>query len=55
MFDRVDGAGAHGAILGSSIFFGGRTPLGPLLLSAGYAEDGHHAAYLQLGRPLETR
>jgi NTE family protein len=55
MFDRVDGARAHGPILGSSVFFGGRTPLGPLLIMLGYAEGGHHAAYLQLGRPLEQR
>lgn len=55
MFDRADSAAASGAILGSSIFFGGRTPLGPLLISLGYAEGGHKAAYLQLGRPLEER
>lgn len=55
MFDRIDGSDASGAILGSSLFFGGRTPLGPLLLTFGYAEGGHTAAYLQLGRPLEER
>lgn len=55
MFDRVDDAQASGAILGSSLFFGGRTPLGPLLLSFGYAQGGHKAIYLQLGRPLKER
>lgn len=55
MYERIDGASAHGAILGSSLFLGGRTPLGPLLLSFGYAEGGHKAAYLQLGRPLKER
>lgn len=55
MFDRIDGSDARGAILASSLFFGGRTPLGPLLLTFGYAEGGHTAAYLQLGRPLEER
>lgn len=55
MFDRVDGAAASGAILGSSVFFGGRTLLGPLLITLGYAEGGHRAAFLQLGRPLKER
>lgn len=55
MFDRIDGSAARGAILGSSIFFGGRTPLGPLLISFGHAEGGHQAAYLQLGRPIKER
>lgn len=54
MFERIDGA-ASGPIFGSSIFFGGRTPLGPLLISFGQAEGGRRAAYLQLGRPLQTR
>lgn len=55
MFERFDGTAASGAILGSSAFFGGRTPLGPLLISFGYAEGGHTAAYLQLARPLKER
>lgn len=55
MFERMDGRAASGPILGSSIFFGGRTPLGPLLISLGYAEGGHQAAYLQLGRPIDAR
>jgi NTE family protein len=55
MYDRVDGAAAGGAIFGSSVFFGGRTPLGPLLITLGYAEGGHRAAFLQLGRPLKER
>lgn len=55
MFERMDGTAASGPIFGSSLFFGGRTPLGPLLISLGQAEGGHRAAYLQLGRPLQTR
>ncbi len=55
MFDRLDGTDASGAIFGSSLFFGGRTPLGPLVISFGYSEGGHKAAYLQLGRPLKER
>ncbi|HEY0685651.1 MAG TPA: patatin-like phospholipase family protein [Steroidobacter sp.] len=55
MFDRFDGSAGRGAILGASIFFGGRTPLGPLLISLGHAESGHQAAYLQLGRPIKER
>ena len=55
MYDRIDNTSASGAILGSSLFFGGRTPLGPLLVTFGLAEGGHRAAYIQLGRPLEER
>jgi len=55
MFERIDGADAEGAILGSSLFFGGRTPLGPLTLVFGISEGGRKAAYLQLGRPLKER
>ena len=55
MFERIDGVPTSGAILGSSLFFGGRTPLGPLLLVFGIAEGGHKAAFIQLGRPLRER
>lgn len=55
MFDRLDGTESSGAIFGSTLFFGGRTPLGPLVISFGYSEGGHKAAYLQLGRPLKER
>jgi NTE family protein len=55
MFERTNGAAASGPIFGSSVFFGGRTPIGPLLISLGHAEGGHRAAYLQIGRPLKTR
>jgi NTE family protein len=55
MFDRIDGASARGAILGSSLILSGRTPLGPLVLAVGYAEGGQKAGYLQLGRPLKER
>ncbi len=55
MYDRIDRASARGVILGSSVFFAGRTPLGPLLLSLGYAEGGHTAFFLQIGRPLVER
>jgi NTE family protein len=55
MYGRVDGAPASGLILGSSVFLGGRTPFGPLVLTFGVAEGGHEAVYLQLGRPLKER
>jgi NTE family protein len=55
MYQRIDGASAGGLILGSSIFLGGRTPLGPLVLTFGVAEGGHKAAYVQIGRPLKER
>ena len=55
MFERIDDKPSQGAILGSSIFLGGRTPLGPLLLVFGVAEGGHKAAYILIGRPLRER
>ena len=55
MYERIDGTSARGLILGSSIFLGGRTPLGPLVLTFGVAEGGHKAAYVQIGRPLKER
>jgi NTE family protein len=55
MYERIDGTAARGVILGSSIFLGGRTPLGPLVVTLGVAEGGHKAAYVQLGRPLKDR
>ena len=55
MYERIDGAPASGLLLGSSVFVGGRTPLGPLILTFGVAEGGHKAAYVQIGRPLKER
>lgn len=53
MFQRVDGSSSQGAIIGSSLIFGGRTPLGPLSIVIGYAETGRTSVYLQIGRPLD--
>jgi NTE family protein len=53
MYERIDNAPAEGMIIGSSVMFGGRTPLGPLLIVLGYAEGGHTSVYLQIGRPLD--
>ncbi len=36
--------------LGSSLFFGAESPLGPVYLAAGFAEHGERALYLLLGR-----
>jgi NTE family protein len=36
--------------LGGSLFFGAESPLGPVYLAAGFAEDGERAFYLLLGR-----
>jgi hypothetical protein len=33
--------------------FGGRTPLGPVLIVVGFAEGGKNSVHLQIGRPLE--
>jgi NTE family protein len=55
MYERIDGAPAQGAILGSSLFFGGRTLLGPMQLIFGLAEGGNKSIYVQLGRPLKER
>jgi NTE family protein len=55
MSGRIDGTSDSGPIFGSSVFLGGRTLLGPALLIVGFAEGGHTAAYLQIGRPLKER
>jgi NTE family protein len=55
MSGRIDGTADGGPILGSSVFLGGRTMLGPALLILGFAEGGRTAAYLQIGRPLRER
>ena len=36
--------------LGGSLFFGAESPLGPVYLAAGFAEQGERALYLLLGR-----
>jgi NTE family protein len=36
--------------MGGSLFFGAESPIGPLYLAAGFAEDGQRAFYLMLGR-----
>jgi hypothetical protein len=55
MSGRIDGTADGGPILGSSVFLGGRTMLGPALLILGFADGGRTAAYLQIGRPLRER
>ncbi|MET0656637.1 MAG: patatin, partial [Steroidobacteraceae bacterium] len=55
MYERIDDPSNQDTLFGSSLFFGGRTPLGPLVITFGYAEGGHKSAYVQLGRPLRER
>ncbi|HKQ82915.1 MAG TPA: patatin-like phospholipase family protein [Steroidobacteraceae bacterium] len=55
MYERIDEPSNQDTIFGSSLFFGGRTPIGPLVITFGYAEGGHKSAYVQLGRPLQER
>ncbi|MBO8084454.1 MULTISPECIES: patatin-like phospholipase family protein [unclassified Marichromatium] len=43
--------GADSLRLGSSLFLGADTPIGPLYLGYGYADGGNDALYLFLGRP----
>jgi NTE family protein len=53
MLKRIDSDNESGLILGTGLFIGGRTPLGPVLLSFGFAEGGQSAAFLTIGRPLD--
>ena len=39
-----------GVTLAGSFFFGAESPLGPVYLAAGFAEQGERALYLLLGR-----
>jgi NTE family protein len=42
-------------LLAGSVFIGVDTPLGPLYLALGVAEDGNESLYLSLGKPLLSR
>jgi hypothetical protein len=47
----VDGI-RDGTIYGGALTFGGRTPLGPFLISAGGADDGSFELQFALGMPI---
>ena len=49
--DRPDGVD-DGTILGVSVALGARTPIGPLLLTLGAADDGSVQLQFALGRPI---
>jgi NTE family protein len=49
--DRLDGV-REGTLLGASFTLSARTPVGPLLLSLGAADDGSVQLHLALGRPI---
>jgi NTE family protein len=49
--DRLDGVN-DGIILGASVIIGARTPLGPLMFSAGAADNGSVTVHFALGRPI---
>jgi NTE family protein len=49
--DRLDGIN-EGTILGASFTLSARTPVGPLLLSLGAADNGSVQLHLALGRPI---
>jgi NTE family protein len=51
MTDRLDGAD-DGVILGASLNIGARTPVGPLLISLGVADNDHVTLHFALGRPI---
>jgi NTE family protein len=38
-----------------SIYAGFSSPIGPVYLAAGFAEDGHNTIYLTLGNPFSAR
>jgi NTE family protein len=51
MSDRLDNVD-EGTILGASIALGARTPIGPLLLSLGVADNDSVQLHVALGRPI---
>jgi outer membrane protein assembly factor BamA len=51
MSERLDGVD-DGIILGASIALGARTPIGPLLLSIGVADNDSYQIHFALGRPI---
>jgi NTE family protein len=51
MTDRVDGV-SEGVILGASLNIGARTPVGPLLVSVGFADNSNVTVHFALGRPI---
>jgi NTE family protein len=51
MTDRLDGVD-DGTILGFSVALGARTPIGPLLLVLGAADNGSVQLHFALSRPI---
>ena len=51
MSERLDGV-ADDTIFGTSLTLGARTPVGPLLLALGYANNGNVQLHFALGRPI---
>jgi NTE family protein len=52
--DAVEGR--YGSLLlGSQLFLGGNTPVGPVTLSLGLGEGGDYALYVGIGRPTRGR
>ena len=51
MTDRLDGVD-DGVILGASLNIGARTPVGPLLISMGVADNDNVTLHFALGRPI---
>lgn len=50
-FDR----GPEAWLTAGSIYAGFNSPIGPVYLAAGFAEDGHSTVYLNLGNPFSAR
>ena len=51
MGNRIDGV-QDGALYGIAGSLGGRTPLGPFLLSLGYVDNNSWALQIAIGRPI---
>lgn len=52
MSNRLDGV-PDGVIFGAAATVGGRTPLGPMLITLGAADNGRLQLQLAIGRPIE--
>ena len=49
---RSKGRPGHDVLHGISGWLGGRTPLGPILLSLGYVDNGSWQLQFSIGRPV---
>ncbi len=55
IWDEAFHDGPEAWLAAGSIYAGFSSPIGPVYLAAGFAEDGHSTVYLNLGNPFSAR